>query len=103
MATSKQNTKVENDLAKNVKELAKEIKRIKKQDFYKYFTNTPKFLLFSFVNGLLKGLGALIGATIFGALFFYLLSKAMLIPILGDFVSDIIDEVNSNLPINNNH
>jgi len=94
-------TKIEAELAKNVKDLTKQLTRLKKQDFFKYFTDTKRFLLFSFLQGLLRGFGAIIGATILVGIVIYILSQITFIPLIGDFISDVLEQIQSSTPTKN--
>lgn len=51
----------------------------------------------AFMYGVLGGLGSAIGATMVFALVVYLLSKVNLIPIIGDWLSVLTEEVVRNL------
>ena len=47
----------------------------------------------SFLKGLMIGFGSVLGASVLVAIFLYLIAQIQLVPILGDFVKDVIDEV----------
>jgi len=60
----------------------------------------PKAMIFNnFIAGLARGFGMAIGFTILGALVLYLLRQAVLlnIPIIGNFISEIVKIVQDNL------
>jgi len=75
------------------RELAKEVKKIKKLEFMKVFKHPIKFIWFSFLKGLMIGFGSVLGASVLVAVFIYLLSTISFVPFIGDFVQDVIDEV----------
>ena len=52
-----------------------------------------KFLWFSFLKGLMIGFGSILGASVLVGLFVYLLAQISFIPILGDFIEDIILQI----------
>ena len=55
----------------------------------------------SFVRGILTGLGSVIGATLVVGLIAFLLRNINIVPIVGDWLSDIFTHVLNNLPQNN--
>ena len=80
-------------LAREMKELTSEITRLKKMDFMQVFNHPLKFLWYSFLKGLMLGFGSVLGASVLVGLFIYLLTQIRLVPILGDFVQDIINQI----------
>ncbi|MBI5754451.1 hypothetical protein HZA40_04885 [Candidatus Peregrinibacteria bacterium] len=90
---SHSNTRAETILAQEVKELTKEISRLKNMDFMQVFSHPIKFMFYSFMKGLMVGLGTVLGASVLVALLIYLLTKISFVPIVGDFVKDIIGQI----------
>lgn len=86
-------SKVEKELAEEVKKLTKEIQKLKDSEFLKVFAHPWKFMGFSLLKGMMVGLGSIIGATVLVGLLIYLLSKISLVPIIGDFVKDIMNQI----------
>lgn len=76
------------DLAQEIKRLNHVINRLYKQ----------QSLWHSFLRGILSGLGSVLGATIIVALIAYLLRNINLVPIIGDWLSQIFANVLQNLP-----
>lgn len=93
VAGNKKNIEIE--LAKEVKELTKEVKKLKNQDFMHVFSHPVKMMGYSFMKGLMVGFGSVLGATIIVAVFIYILAQISLIPIVGEFVEGVIQEVQS--------
>lgn len=87
-------------LAKEVKNLAVEIGKLKKMDFMQVFNHPVKFLWYSFLKGLMVGLGSVLGASVLVAIVIYLLAQVRLVPILGDLVQGVINQIQSEQPIN---
>jgi len=84
---------VEKELAKEVKDLTTEIKKLKSMEFIQVFKHPWKFIWFSLLKGLMVGLGSVIGATLLVAIFIYILAKIQLVPIVGDFVESVLQEI----------
>lgn len=93
MSSTNSKLKSEIELTKEVKILTKEINKLKDSEFLKVFAHPWKFMGFSLLKGMMVGLGSIIGATVLVGLLIYLLSKISLVPIIGDFVKDIINQI----------
>tara|TARA_B100001248_G_C27325938_1_gene429026 strand:+ start:27 stop:293 length:267 start_codon:yes stop_codon:yes gene_type:complete len=83
--------KSENSLDK----LDKSIKELNEHYFFKMHSSFWKVLSISLFRGLLSGLGWVLGATILVSLLTYTLSQIEFIPILGEWVSQLINEIES--------
>ena len=78
---------------REIKELSEAIKSLNSNNIFKIYNSTSKILFISFLKGLASGLGWIIGATILVSLLTYILSQIEFIPILGDIVSQLIEEI----------
>lgn len=87
-------TSPELQLIKEVKALSAEVKKLKKLEFIKVFKHPVKFIFFSFLKGLAVGFGSVLGASLVVGIFVYLLAQISLVPIVGDFVQDIMSQIN---------
>ena len=76
-----------------IKKLSEAIKSLNNNNIFKIYNSTNKILFISFLKGLASGLGWIIGATILVSLLTYTLSQIEFIPILGDIVSQLIQEI----------
>ena len=76
-----------------IKKLSEAIKSLNNNNIFKIYNSTKKILFISFLKGLASGLGWIIGATILVSLLTYVLSQIEFIPILGDMVSQLIEEI----------
>ena len=85
---------LELELAKEIKILSKEIARMKDMEVIQIFKNKWKFIGLSFVKGIAVGFGSVLGATLFISLFVYILGQLSVVPVIGDWVKDVITEVN---------
>lgn len=59
--------------------------------------NPKKFVFLHFVAGMASGLGGAVGATVILALIFFVISKLQVVPVLGNFITEIIKVVEENL------
>ena len=57
------------------------------------YSSTRRQLFMQFMKGAAFGLGSVIGATVFVSLIIYLLSQVALLPIIGEWIKIIIDEI----------
>ena len=76
-----------------ISKLSEAIKSLNNNNIFKIYNSTKKILFISFLKGLASGLGWIIGATILVSLLTYILSQIEFIPILGDIVSQLIEEI----------
>ena len=76
-----------------IKKLSEAIKSLNNNNIFKIYNSIKKILFLSFLKGLASGLGWIIGATILVSLLTYILSQIEFIPILGDIVSQLIQEI----------
>ncbi|MFH1534255.1 MAG: DUF5665 domain-containing protein [Nitrospirota bacterium] len=91
--------KIEITLTKEVKELTKEVKKLKNLEFVKILKRPWKFMWLSFLHGLMVGFGWVIGASVLVALLIYMLAQIQFVPYLGDFVTNVIEEVQNIQPM----
>ena len=75
------------------KELEKTINKLLKHNFFKINCSFWNLLFISLLRGLASGLGWVLGATILVSLLTYTLSQIEFIPIIGDWVSRLIKEI----------
>ena len=76
-----------------IKKLSEAVKSLNNNNIFKIYNSTKKILFISFIKGLASGLGWIIGATILVSILTYILSQIEFIPILGDIVSQLIEEI----------
>ena len=93
LATSEHSLELE--LAKELHILSKEIGRMKSMEFIKVFKHPWKFLGFSLLKGIMVGFGSVLGATLFISIFIYILAQISFVPVVGDFVKDVMMRIES--------
>ena len=63
---------------------------------YVNLVQRPKRMIWvNFISGVARGLGFTVGVTILGALAIYFLSKMIDMPLIGDFISELLDYVDA--------
>ena len=77
----------------SIKKLEKTIQEFSRHNFFNIHTSFRKIMLVSLFRGLVSGFGWVLGATILVSLFTYTLSQIEFIPILGELVSELIEEI----------
>lgn len=88
-------TKAELQLTQDVRDLTKEVKKLKDLEFIRVFKHPWKFLGFSLLKGIMVGFGSVLGATVLVAFFIYLLAQISVVPFVGEFVQDVMHQVES--------
>ncbi len=67
-------------------------------EFIDIYKNPKKLYRRMFFVGIAKGFGTAIGLTVVTALVFYIVTKLVDLPVIGNFVSDLINFVKANQP-----
>ena len=75
--------------------LEKSINNITKHNFFKIHSSLKMLLLVNLLKGLVSGLGWVLGATILVSFLTFVLSQIEFIPILGEWVSKLMKEINN--------
>lgn len=91
-------TKLEMELLKKIKELNKNIEQNNILELSEVLGNTKKLLVKNFFSGIIKGIGIGIGFSILSAILIYILQKIIRlnIPVISEYIADIIDIVQKN-------
>ncbi|MDO5708230.1 MAG: DUF5665 domain-containing protein [Andreesenia angusta] len=84
-------------LASKLDMIADKLERNQLQEYLHLINNRKKLLLVNFLSGLAKGFGTVIGFTILAGVVLYILKSMISLPIIGDFIANIIEIVQSNL------
>lgn len=82
------------DLLGEIIYIRQEIERLNNHRLVRVYNHFGRFLLFSFARGVFTGLGTVFGATLVASIAFYILSQIELVPILGDFLRLLVEELN---------
>ena len=91
MATKVKTPKqAELELIKEVRKLTKEVKNLKNLEFVRVLKHPMKFLVLAFFKGIMVGFGSVLGASVVVGLFVYLMAQISFVPILGDFVEEMV-------------
>ncbi len=89
--------KVEKLLLENIDKLNKSLQRNNFLDLVELLGDRKKLFIRNFTSGIFKGIGIGIGVTLITAILLILLQKivALNIPVIGEFIADIVDIVQS--------
>ena len=90
--------KLEKLLLENIDKLNKSLQRNNFLDLVELLGDRKKLFIRNFSSGIFKGIGIGIGATLITAILLILLQKivALNIPVIGEFIADIVDIVQNN-------
>ena len=91
--TPDQLTQREEQLSLEVRALRAEVERMNNHRFIRLHDKLFKLGLFQLYRGLACGLGSVLGATILVSWVIYMLGSIDFIPVLGDWASQIIEEI----------
>ncbi|CDE84424.1 putative uncharacterized protein [Clostridium sp. CAG:273] len=90
--------KIEKLLLENIDKLNKSLQRNNFLDLVELLGDRKKLFIRNFSSGIFKGIGIGIGVTLITAILLILLQKivALNIPVIGEFIADIVDIVQNN-------
>jgi hypothetical protein len=94
----KELVKLEIQLSKEVKALTKEIEKLKGMELIQVLKHPGRMMWMGLLKGLMVGFGSVIGATVLVALFIYILGQISFVPVVGEFIEKVIQEVQINNP-----
>jgi hypothetical protein len=82
-----------------IEALSRDMERFNLAEYMNLLNNPRRFLLVNFLAGIARGFGIALGFTILGALFIWFLQRLVVLnlPILGDFIADLIRIVQEQL------
>jgi uncharacterized membrane protein YfcA len=90
-------THLEQEFIQAQKDLVGLVKKLRSERYLQMVDRPRKFIFLHFIAGMASGLGGALGATVILALIFFVLSKLQVVPILGNFITEIIEVVEENL------
>jgi hypothetical protein len=94
-ANSTNKTAAENQLVKNLTKLTKEIERLQQLEFIKLIKKPGRLIWYGFLKGVAVGFGSVVGASLVVGVFVFILSKISVVPVIGDAVNAVIEEIDS--------
>lgn len=80
-------------LSQTIEKLAEAVDELRDEKYLQILDNKRKFLWYNFLTGAAKGLGFVIGSTILLALFLWIASQLLSVPVIGEWVADLINYV----------
>ncbi len=82
-----------NEILLSMKKIETALERINSHKLIEIYNSVVKLLFYQFLKGIAFGLGSVLGATIVVSILVYLLSQIEFIPILGEWVKLISEEI----------
>ncbi len=82
-----------NEILFSMKRIEAELERVNSHRLVKVYNSISQLLLFHFLKGIAFGLGSVLGATIIVSILAYVLSQFEFVPILGEWVKLIVQEI----------
>ena len=86
-------------LSKKIEDLATQMENIRIAEYVEILKNPKKLFWTNFSAGIARGIGMAVGFTILGAVVVYFLQMVVRwnLPLIGDFIAEIVRIVNINL------
>lgn len=90
---------IRESLNANLKKLIITLRELEIKEFMGLWGNKRRLIYTNFIAGLARGLGMAVGFTVLGALFLYFLKQLVLLnlPLISDFIAQIVQLVNQSL------
>ena len=89
--------KMTHHLNRNISKLAAHMEKARFDEYIAMFTRPGKFIFFNFLAGIARGFGIAVGMTLIVALVLYLLTKLINLPIIGYYIAQVVEMVNTYL------
>ncbi|MBS4023501.1 MAG: hypothetical protein KGZ79_13955 [Dethiobacter sp.] len=88
-----------NRLNHRVARLLQELDKFNIAEYMELLNNPRRFFWVNFLGGVGRGLGAALGATVFGAFVIFVLQRVVVLnlPLIGDFIAEIVRIVQSRM------
>jgi len=92
-------TEEKNEILKKLEEIADRMQNLNLAEYIELVRSPWRMMVINFISGLARGLGAVVGATVLGALFLAILFRIAQsnIPLIAEFVARIIKIVETYL------
>ncbi len=86
-------------LKEKIEELSLNIERMKLAEYVELLNRPGRLLFVNFISGVARGLGIAVGFTLLGALVLFFLQRLVVLnlPVLSDFIAEIVRLVQSQL------
>jgi hypothetical protein len=84
------------DLAREVAALRAQVETLNRHRYLRVMNSLPRMLAYSFARGLAVGLGTVLGASVLLSVLVWALSTINFIPVIGEWATQIVNEINSN-------
>lgn len=86
-------------LKEKIEELSLNIERMKLAEYVELLNKPGRLLFVNFISGVARGLGIAVGFTLLGALVLFFLQRLVVLnlPVLSDFIAEIVRLVQSQL------
>ncbi len=94
-----QSKDVQEQLLKKIEELSFRMEKMNIAEYVNLLQDPKKLLYLNFLAGVARGVGIAIGFTLLGALVLYFLQRLVMLnlPLIGDFIAEVINIVQSQL------
>jgi len=77
----------------SLKKIERALEHVNSHKLMEIYNSIPKLLFYQFMKGIVFGLGSVLGATIVVSILVYLLSQIEFVPIIGEWVKHISEEI----------
>lgn len=93
-ASQRQTDKLLKDMLNSTQATERHLQKLSSHRLMTDYGSTHRQLMMQFMKGAAFGLGSVIGATVFVSLIIYVLSQVAFLPIIGEWIKMILEEIN---------
>lgn len=84
------------NIEKKLTKLSENIEKARIAEYIEIMNNPKKLIFYNFIGGLARGLGTAIGLTLLVALLIFILRKIVDLPLIGEYIADLLDIIEKN-------
>ncbi len=95
---SEEESLIINRVVAETQKIKEELEKLNAHKLVQTYNSLPKLLFFLFLKGVAFGLGTFVGATIVVSVLIYLVSLVEFVPVIGEWISLIVQEVQGDNP-----
>lgn len=92
-----QNNSEENIVLQELNAIRDELAKLNSHKLIRVYNSEWKMMAFNFLRGIAMALGSIFGATVVLSVIMYLLSQIEVVPLIGEWVTEIIQQVQGGL------
>lgn len=79
------------NIEKRLEKVSQDLEKAKIAEYVDILNNPKRLIYINFIGGLARGLGTAVGLTVLAAILFYMLKQTVNLPLIGQYIADLLD------------